>query len=233
MITDWTWTPYALLTLGAAALLTAGCPSSDDDPMGAGGTDGETEAPETEGETPDTDADEPDTDGDEPDTDGDEPLPADCSCYNPAVDVGLDFDESCLSVEEALPGCAIDEPPCDAIIEGEGESGGEASVGPEEAITCLAERLAAGESPAFILGWESFMGGDTTRYVPLGDGRYVAFNCGFFDNPPAYQSVSTYQLADADYFTACMDDNPEDAVALYECLENGLTKADEPMLACE
>ena len=232
MITDWTWTSYGLLTLGAAACLTTGCPSTEDDPSGAG----ETESAETDEPEPDTDGDTPDdTDGDEPepDTDGDDPLPNDCSCYNPAIDVALDFDEDCLPIEEALPGCAIEEPPCDAIIESDGDSGGDAAVGPEEAITCLADRLAAGESPAFVLGWESFAGGDSTRYLPMGDGRYVTFHCGFFDNPPAYQSVSTYQLAAADYFATCIEDNPADAVALFECIELGITEAEDPMLACE
>ncbi len=241
-MTDWTWTSYGLLTLGAAAILT-GCPSAEDEPTGAEETeaadtdadepDTDADEPGTDPDEPDTDADEPDTDGDEPDTDGDNTLPNDCSCYNPAIDIALDFDEDCLPVDEALPGCAIEEPPCDAIIESDGDSGGDAAVGPDEAITCLADRLAAGESPAFVLGWESFAGGDSTRYLPMGDGRYVTFHCGFFDNPPAYQSVSTYQIAGADYFAACLEDNPDDAVALFECMELGITDADDPMLACE
>ncbi len=229
------------LVVSGIACLTLGCPS-DADPVSGGAGEGETEVPGTDGRGPETDGEGRDTEGEEPqpetggegpETDGEEPQPADCSCYDPAVDVELDVEEVCLPVEEALRGCAVPAPPCEMITEGDTASGGEGSVTPEDAVTCLAERLAAGEAPGFALASESSTGGDETQYVPLGEGRYAAFNCGLVDTPPAYQSVRTVQLQDARYFAACIDDNPDDAVALYACLREGLLEADDPMPACE
>ncbi len=240
-----TWTPHrAVLSCCVLALFAPACSSPSDDPAAgdeteAPGTDGATESadtenPDTEGadtEGPDSETEGPDTDT--PDTEGEVSLPDDCSCYNPAVDVELDFQESCSSFEEALPGCSAEAPPCEPISEGGSDSAGDPEVGPEGAVVCLAEQLAAGNTPPFELGSVWFNGDDSTRYVPLDAGRYVAFNCGFFDNPPAYQSVSTYEVADASYFAGCLKDAPEDQIALLECLKAGLTDAAEPMLACE
>ncbi|MCR9160594.1 MAG: hypothetical protein NXI35_07935 [bacterium] len=246
MTTHWTWTTYGLLTLGAAALMTAGCPSPEENPQGAGGTEGGTESVDTEAssteepdtEEPDTDelatdTGEPGTDTDEPGTDTDAPLPSDCSCYDPSIDAGLDIGEECLAVEDALPGCASEPPPCETITQADAGSGGDATVGPEDAVLCLADRLAAGESPAFVLSVEEFSGSDTTHYVPMDDGRYVTFTCGFFDNPPAYQRVNTVEFAGADYFANCIEESPDDAVALFECLQLGITDAEGAMAACE
>lgn len=210
---------YALC--GVAALSLPGCPSTDD-PAPQGGSGGETEASSTGAETGSSTG--------SADTD---PLPNDCSCYDPAVDVELDFDEACLDRQDALPGCSDEAPPCDPILEGDDASGGDPSVGPEDAVRCVAERLAQGERPPFVVDFETYNGGESTEYVPLADGRYVTFRCGLLDNPPSYQSVRTYDVADTDHFLACVDDNPDDVQALYDCVRAGFTDADAPMDACE
>jgi len=242
-----TWTsPRTALACCVLALFAPACSSSSAEPPAGD----ETEAPTTEGatessDTENADTENPDTEGvdtegpgsetEGPDTDteGEPPLPNDCSCYDAAVDVELGFEESCLSFEEALPGCSTDAPPCEPIAKGGADSGGDPEVGPAGAVVCLAEELAAGHEVPFEIGAVWFNGDESVRYVPLQDGRYVGFKCGFLDNPPAYQSVSTYALAEPTYFAGCLKDNPDDEVALLECVEAGLLDATESMPACE
>lgn len=162
-------------------------------------------------------------------------LPMDCSCYDPRVDVpfeGTELEDACLGAAAALPGCVDEAPPCASIDRFYGEENVPATAGPPEAVACLAERLASGERPPFRVEIDRLQGADDVDYVPLGDGRYATYTCGFFDNPPAHQGVATVTVADADYFAACISADPDPA-ALFACIEAGLTEvAEGGMPAC-
>lgn len=221
-------------TICTAFVLLTGCPSDEETPPAESNTEaasstGDDSQTETDADTDPGQDTEPDTDAD---TEG-EPLPNDCSCYDPAVDVALGEQGQCLDGAEALPGCGGEPPPCDTILDISGDPVNEPELGPEEAILCVAERLAAGETPAFTLSESVSPGfGNRTEYLPLGDGRYAARLCQTFDSPPWEQSVETYDVAEGAYFTACIEDNADDLRGLLDCMRDGLAAAEESFPAC-
>ncbi len=243
---DMTSKRLALLPFLGTALLYSACDDPDDDrpstdsqamTESAGGEDDEPAA-DTDADMPGDDVTESDTDGDSPDdptaADADDSPPQDCSCYDPAVDVALEFDAQCLGVEAALPGCAVDPDPCPSILESEDDETGESTAGPLDAVVCLADQLASGQRPSFILQSETFQDSVTAEFFPFGDALYVSYDCEFFDKPPRTQGVRTYEVSDAMYFEACAADNSDDATAMLACIRAGFNTTEEgAMTACE
>lgn len=196
-------------------------------------SDTDVDPPDTDGGS-DTDVDPPDTDG-ESDTDVDTTSGAkDCTCYDPAANDALGIEDSCLTLVEALPGCAFEKPSCEAIVLEEGD---EEQVSNVEAVECVVQAFAAGEQINFDVRFESPLGGDTTNYRLLSNGGYAARNCGFYDNPPEYQSLALLDSAGVDHFSACLAAHTQtpSADGLYACLLDGLPEyeGDGAFPACE
>lgn len=158
-------------------------------------------------------------------------VPADCSCYDPAVDT-VDIGVGCIERSDALPGCTFDAAPCDAIEQAESKDGEpEGPPTPEGAVTCVVEALAQGQTPPFVEGTSTYISGSTSTHTPRDDGSYIRDTCWSFDSS-AGQSVDVIVPADAKYFAACLEDHAGDEPSMYTCLLGGLTAQDDVFPAC-
>lgn len=157
--------------------------------------------------------------------------PADCSCYDPAVDT-VDIGQGCLERSDALPGCTFETAPCEPIEQAESKDGGpEGPPTPEGAVACVVEALAQGQTPPFVEGTSTYISGSTSTHTPREDGSYIRDTCWSFDSS-AGQSVDVIVPADAEYFAACLADNAGDESSMYTCLFEGLTAQDDVFPAC-
>lgn len=156
--------------------------------------------------------------------------PADCSCYDPAVD---ELDANCVDIEEALPGCAFEEPLCAAISQTFDNKSSEplGPPTPEGAVTCVVEALAQGQTPRFTKTGSDDFSGSTSEHIARGDGTYLRDSC-FWEDIGGGQAVDIVVPADAEYFAACLEDHAGDELSMYTCLFDGLTVQDDGFPAC-
>lgn len=155
--------------------------------------------------------------------------PADCSCYAPEVD---EAEEDCLPIDQALPGCELDEMPCEWFSQPLDEyRDPEGAPTPAGAVTCVVQALADGEHPRFSMSTSTYISSDSYEWVPLGDGGYVRGDC-WVDDSSWGQEVETFVVEDASYFAECLDSNGEDEAALSVCLLAGFTEGGPAFGAC-
>lgn len=230
----------------ALVLGPVGCDSGSSDSNGAtdsgGGTDSNAADPSSSSTEPSSTSVNPDegtgttSNPDEgtgttlnPDEGSSGEFPADCSCYDPVIDQGVD---KCLDTADLLPGCAIEESPCPSINR-VFENDSSVPVGPptpEGAVTCVVEALAQGQTPPISSSNSDDFSGSSSTLVPLDDGTYVRDNCYWLDIGGG-QAVNRVLPSDAEYFSDCLAEHEGDEASMYECLMGGLEiqiEKDEP-----